>query len=157
MAGGRIVQAPDGERWRVKRRWSNRSLPKLKGRWRGRNGEWAAEAGLETAFSALDSIVVAVVGGIVIALVVFVLLPLIGIALELILLFLLITSGILGRVVLRRPWIVEATNLDDPEGSVTFPVKGWRRSGEAIDELASTIPATGLPTELRHGTHPKTA
>jgi hypothetical protein len=149
MEQGRIVSSPDGDRWLVKRRWSNRPLPDVRRRWGKKNRDRAASAGLETAFWGLDSSIVAtVVAAVVVALAVFVFLPLIGIAFELILLFLLISSGILGRVFLRRPWIVEATNLDHPERSTTFRVKGWRRSGQAIEELARTIPATGLPAKL---------
>jgi hypothetical protein len=114
-----------------------------------KNRDRAAEAGLETAFLGIDdSIVATLVAAVAVALVVFVLWPLLGIAFELVLLFLLLTSGIVGRVLLRRPWIVEAANLDHPERSTAFGVKGWRRSGEAIEELARAIPAAGVPARL---------
>jgi len=124
-------------------------LPKLKGRWGKKAGDRAAAAGFETLGAAVDSVLFAVVAGVVVAVLVFVFLPLLGIAFELVLLFLLLTSGIVGRVFLRRPWIIEATNLDNPDRSAAFPVKGWRASGEAIHELASAIPASGLPDNLR--------
>jgi hypothetical protein len=149
MRGGQIVSSPDGDRWQVKRRWTNRPLPDLKRRWRGEDGDRAISAGLETAGFGLDSSIVATIAAaVLVAVLVFVLWPLLGIAFELVLLFLLLTSGIVGRVFLRRPWIVEASNLDHPDRSATFGVTGWRRSGQAIEELARTIPATGLPAEL---------
>ena len=149
MRGGQIVTSPDGDRWQVKRRWMNRPLPDLRRRWGEKNRDRATTAGIEAvSFTIMDSIVLSIAAGIVVALLVFVLLPLLGIALELILIFLLLTSGILGRVFLRRPWIVEAINLEHPDRSTTYGVKGWRRSGQAIEELTRTIPATGLPPKL---------
>lgn len=85
--------------------------------------------------------------GIAIAAVVliFVFLPLVGVVLELAILIVLLCSGIVGRVFLRRPWVIEAVNLDDPERSTTFAVGGWRQSQRAIEALAQRIPASGVP------------
>ncbi len=85
--------------------------------------------------------------GIAIAAVVliFVFLPLIGIVLELAILIVLVCSGIVGRVFLRRPWVIEAVNLDDSKRSTTFAVGGWRQSQRAIEALAQRIPASGVP------------
>jgi hypothetical protein len=99
-----------------------------------------------------ESIVATIAGFVLVVLIAFVLFPLIGVAFELALVFLVLSSGIVGRVVLRRPWIVEAANLDHPERSTAFAVKGWRRSGEAIEALTQTIPATGLPSDLPEAT-----
>ena len=153
MRVGKIVTSPDGDQWRVKRRWMNRPLPTLRGRWGRRDGERAVARGLDVvSFDFTDSIVATVAGFVLVVLIVFVFFPLIGIAFELALVFLLLSSGIVGRVVLRRPWIVEAANLDHPEHSTAFAVKGWRRSGEAIEALTRTIPATGLPSQLSEAT-----
>jgi hypothetical protein len=150
MRSGQIVTSPDGDRWRVRRQWTNRPLPDVKRRFRDDAEDgWAAQIGLEGLFSGLDeSIVLSIALAVMLVLFVLVLWPLLGIAFELVLLFLLLTSGIVGRVLLRRPWIVEATNLDHPQQSTTFGVKGWRRSSQAIEELARTIPATGIPPRL---------
>jgi hypothetical protein len=153
MQRGTIVTSPDGDRWRVKRRWTNRSLPDVRRRFTDNDdGGSAVETGMEGLFSGLDeSIVLSIAMAVLLVLFVLVLWPLLGIAFELVLLFVVLSSGIVGRVLLRRPWIVEATNLDHPERSTTFGVKGWRRSGQAIEELARTIPATGLPPKLAAG------
>jgi hypothetical protein len=93
------------------------------------------------------------VGALMAALVVliaFVFLPLIGVALELILLALLIGSGLVGRVVLRRPWTVEAQNLDDGD-STSYAVKGWQRSGRAAADIASAIEISGPPERIAEG------
>src|SRR5262249_50762562 len=97
------LRSPDGDRWKLGRRWSNRSLP----RWRLRSGaEYGFRAGMRSGFGAIeygDSIFGGIAVAIVVGLAVFILLPLIGIALELALLFALLSSGIVGRVFLRRP------------------------------------------------------
>jgi hypothetical protein len=76
---------------------------------------------------------------------------LIGVALELVLLLLLLTSGLFGRIVLRRPWTVEAIDLDDGERSLAFAVKGFGEAGRAVEELAATISASGPPEQLSSG------
>ncbi len=132
----------------------DRSLPDLRRHWRRRSDGAALEVGLD-AFSwadVTDSIWLTVAGAVLVALIVLVALPLIGVALELVFLIALFSSGILGRVLLRRPWIVEAANLSHPERSAAVAVKGWRRSGRAIDELATAISASGLPQRLSGGT-----
>lgn len=111
------------------------------------------EGGLEVLSSGLDdSIPLAIGAAIVVALLALFLLPLIGIALEIAFLIALLSSGIVGRVLLRRPWIIEAVNLDHPQGSTAFAVKGWRRSSRAIHELTMTIPISGLPEQISEGT-----
>jgi hypothetical protein len=77
-----------------------------------------------------------------------VLLPLIGIALELALLALLLTSGLFGRVVLRRPWTIEAVAVEATARRSAFAVTGWRRSRQALAALAAAVETTGPPTVL---------
>jgi len=147
------VASPDGDRWRVRRRWLDRGLPKLgKGFRHGRKE--AEDSGFldgAFAFEGLTGSAIALVAIAVAAVVVVVLLPLIGVALELVLLVLLFASGLFGRVVLRRPWTVEAIDLDDGERSVAFAVKGFAAAGRAADELAGTISASGPPQQLTQG------
>jgi hypothetical protein len=104
------------------------------------------------AFEGLMGTVIGLIAIVFAAAVVVVLLPLLGIALELALLALLLGSGLISRVVLRRPWTVEAINLDDGERSVAFAVKGFGEAGNAVEELASTISASGPPNQLPQGT-----
>ena len=84
------------------------------------------EGGLEALSAGVgDSIPLAIGIAIGVALLVFILLPLIGVALEIVLLLMLLSSGIVGRVLLRRPWKIEAVNLGHPQRSAAFAVKGW--------------------------------
>lgn len=75
----------------------------------------------------------------------------IGLVLELLLLVLLLGSGIFGRVVLGRPWTVEAIDLDDGERSVAYAVKGFDRAGQAVEELSTALAADGPPERLTAG------
>jgi hypothetical protein len=143
------MTSPDGDRWRVRRRWLDRPVPKIRRSLRGANDEIALEGGLEALSAGVsDSIPLAIGVAVGVALLVFFLLPLIGVALEIVLLLMLLSSGILGRVLLRRPWAIEAINLGHPQRSAAFAVKGWRRSSQVIGELSRTIPASGLPKQI---------
>ena len=148
------MTAPDGTQWRVRRRWVERSLPDLRHRWRSNREEISGGDLLEGAWNIDfgqafqgDSPAAVIAAIVLLVIVVFVLLPLLGVALELIALVFLLGSGLIGRVLFGRPWIVEATNIEDPDHRVTYAVKGWRRSTEALQELRTTI-ATAGPHQL---------
>lgn len=147
LGGGAIVRSPDGRRWRTRRRWLERPLPSPRRHWRKTKDEaadaWDLGIGLDEL--AGGPIVVLVVA----AVVVFVLL--LGIALELVVVAALLVAGLLARVVLRRPWIVEATAMGDAEERVAFAVEGWRDSGTALGELRTAIAASGPPERLAVG------
>jgi hypothetical protein len=153
MRQGSIVTAPDGGRWRVRRRWLDRPTPNLRRLWRQGRREGSAEDlldagfGLDTLAEFWPTLAIAVF----VILVIFVLLPLLGIALELIALIFLLVSGLFSRIVLRRPWIVTAEKLGDPEERVAFAVEGWRGSSEALRELRTSLAAAGPPERLGRG------
>ncbi|HYV14529.1 MAG TPA: hypothetical protein VE972_00725 [Conexibacter sp.] len=159
MERGLIAIAPDGARWRVRRRWSNRPLPRPWRRWLRRDRESADGSGwgagwtdpLDACSGADDflaGIALALAAAVVVALLAFVILPLLGIAFELAVALALFGSGILGRVFLGRPWTIEAVNLDRVGETGTFAVKGWRRSRRMILDLAGAIQASGLPAQM---------
>ena len=158
MGRGSIVTAPDGGRWRVRRRWLDRPAPGLRSMWRKSKREVSGEDLLDAGFGldAVDALWPALAFALFVLLVILVLLPLLGVALELIALLFLLASGIFGRVVLRRPWVVTAEKLGDPEERVAFAVKGWRDSSAALRELRTTIAAAGPPERLAHGEPPAT-
>ncbi|HEY3492299.1 MAG TPA: hypothetical protein VGK43_05065, partial [Solirubrobacterales bacterium] len=86
-----------------------------------------------------------------IGIVILILFPLLGVALELVALLLVLVYGIFARIVLRRPWIVDAVVTDDGEERVAFAVEGWRDSGAALRELRTAIAAAGPPERLTVG------
>lgn len=158
MGRGSIVTAPDGGRWRVRRRWLERPAPNLRRRLKANRGEASAGHILNSAPNldlgeafAGDSPEAIIAGVVLVVVVVFVVLPLLGVALELIGVLVLLGVGLFGRVALGRPWIVLAEKIGDPEERVAFAVKGWRDSSEALRELRTEIAASGPPRQLAHG------
>ena len=160
MRRRRVVIAPSGERWQVGRRWLNEPPPKPWSRRRQRERPEVGDAsGWLDAVSFVDvgddflaGIAAAVLVAALFALLVFAILPLLGLAFELALLIGVFTSGMFGRVVLRHPWTIEAVSVEDPRQRVCFAVKGWRRSRRAIGVLADTIATTGPPSALPEAT-----
>jgi hypothetical protein len=150
MALGKSVTAPDGDVWLVRRRWLDRPMPDLRRRFRASRSEDLEDEVLGN-LPFLDWLdgwpVIALTAALVLT--VFVLLPLLGVALELIAVISVLCSGVVGRLVFGRPWTVEAVRRDDRRRSVTFPVKGWGRAGEAARGLAQVIAATGRPEDFR--------
>ena len=56
----------------------------------------------------------------------------------------LVGLGLLGRVLLRRPWTVEARQLGDAR-VYEWKAQGWRASEELCHSVAQQLEATGLP------------
>jgi hypothetical protein len=145
MGRGRTVKAPDGGVWVVRRRYLDpprESRRRLPFRRIGVSEEDVPDSILQAVLGDWPNL--GVLG--LLLIVIFIVLPLLGIALELIVLIFILCSGVFARVVLGRPWIVEAVPRSGGERrAVRFPVKGWRRAGEVAEELAREVAATGRP------------
>jgi hypothetical protein len=89
-----------------------------------------------------------VVGGLAVLLVVlFFVVPLIVAALDVLIVLLLGTLGVVGRLLFRRPWVVEARPAVGGH-AVGWRVVGWRASGEQLDRVVEHLLATGaLPPD----------
>jgi hypothetical protein len=131
----------------------DRPLPDLRHRFRANRNESVAETGFDAlnAVDLLDSPVAAVAVAAAVLLFFLILLPLIGLAFELLLVLIVIWSGLAARVVLGRPWIVEAVDVDDSTRSIAFGVKGWRGSSQAIEEVKRAIATSGPPERISEG------
>lgn len=90
-------------------------------------------------------VVVAVIGLLLfgIAAVLFVL-PALIFLLELLLILALVGLGLLGRLLFRRPWTIEAIEVGSDQ-AFEWKVSGWRASGDLLESLANQLQATGLP------------
>jgi hypothetical protein len=93
----------------------------------------------------LDSATAALLIAGALLLICFVILPLLGVALELIVALAALAFGLFSRVVLRRPWVVEARPLDGGQPR-RFAPRGWRASGRAVEEIATALAAGGSPS-----------
>jgi hypothetical protein len=113
----------------------------------------AAEA-MVLAVPELDDLGAAALVLLAVVVVAVVVIPLLLFGVELILLGLLIATGIVGRTLLGRPWIVRATPLGPEVEELSWRVVGWRRSNRVIEEVAASLSA-GLdpsPTEAAEPT-----
>jgi hypothetical protein len=147
------MQAPDGLPWRVERHWMPRwggESPLTRHR-RGMRvvgkgadaasgfGDLGMLADLPGPFAIIGLIFIVVA---VVAFLGFVFVPLLLVVVDLAVVLLLAAALLLGRVLFRRPWTVEAI---DPQGtSQEWKVVGWRASRELKADLRRRIEA-GLP------------
>ena len=136
------VRDSNGREGRVRRRWLTIRRP----RWRRRDQPDldGADGGLDL-INLFDDPISGVIG--LIVLIVFVVLlgvfflPLVLFLGELLLLIPLALLGVLGRLLLRRPWVVEARS---GETVVSSQVAGWRASSREISRLAAEARAGRL-------------
>lgn len=150
MFGKTRITAPDGAEWAVGRRWMTREV-RRSWKWRrGASGDLIAGGnfpGSDWAGDSLGSAVLILLGVIIVALV---LVPLLLFGIELIVVGCVLAASVAGRVLLGRPWTVEARTLG-PAGSdrsLEWSVPGWRRSGKVIDAIAEDLTAGREPDPL---------
>ena len=93
-----------------------------------------------------EAIAVFIVAVAVVLILIFIGIPFLVALGELVLILLLALGGIVGRVVFRRPWILDAV---DPSGvHHTWSIVGWKASGRARQYIAQRIAAAGAaPSE----------
>jgi hypothetical protein len=132
------VQTPDGRTWKVRRRWFPRRPRLGRAELADSTPEWLDVGGLG---DDLTGIVLAIVIGVVGFLLVLVLFNVVAIAIELILLVLVLFGGMFARVVLRRPWVVQASTDGPPADRRAWKVVGWRRGNRVIADVASQLAA----------------
>lgn len=126
---------PRSPRWRrlVKRRAAHGSNGKATTRWND-------GADLATYFEPFVTIA-AVVG--VIALMIWFGIPLLLFVLETLWLLVLLIVGIAAKVLLRRPWTIEAAKRGS--AAHTWQIVGWQASSASIERLAEEIRTSGWP------------
>ncbi|HEV7759332.1 MAG TPA: hypothetical protein VGO78_10095 [Acidimicrobiales bacterium] len=81
----------------------------------------------------------------VLLLMVFVVAPIVIAVVDVLGLLVLAGAGVIGRVVFRRPWTVEAR--DDDGTVLTWQVVGWRASDERAADVAELV-ASGVTPPL---------
>lgn len=144
---------PDGTPWRVRVIWQPRwrALARRFGGWRRKRRRRDNSGGLDgmdvptSGGGGSDDWAVAIL--VIVGLIVvggafwWLLLPLLLVLIDAIVIMVLLAGGIATRVLLRRPWTVEATNSavesDDPR--FTTDVVGWREALRVRDEIAANI------------------
>ena len=136
------VLAPDGRTWRVRRQWVPRlGQETLWGRFRRRFGRTFRRTADLADFDpgCGEAIVEGLVVLVVVLVAIFVGIPFLIALLDVRLLLLLAVLALLARLLLRRPWIVEAS-ADDGR-SITWRVRGWAESGRRCAEIEERLRA----------------
>jgi hypothetical protein len=159
---------PQGREWRVRRRWLARPLRRPAFLGDGRDGSdcgdswWAELIPYPDLGDMVASIVLAIVVAVLVLVFAVLVWPLLVALVDAVYLLLAALLAVAGRVLLGRPWIVEARRIDGVGEPLEWRVTGWRRSRLAIGEIRTAIargetapqpPATGRddavsPTEL---------
>ncbi|MEA2435316.1 MAG: hypothetical protein QOG54_2773 [Actinomycetota bacterium] len=68
------------------------------------------------------------------------LLPAVVLFLELLLVIPLVIAGLLLRILFRRPWLIDAVGFaPDGDDHIVWAVVGYRRSSEAVAEIADQL------------------
>lgn len=96
----------------------------------------------------LEGIEVLLIGIVVLVIVIVVLIPVLLFGLELILVGLLAAAGLATRALFGRPWLVQACPSESSADALAWEVKGWRRSGELIEEVATELAAGQTPSPV---------
>ena len=143
MAAKTVVD-PAGRTWKVRRRWIHRRVS-----WRGPKGHRALDVldGADLAGEGAELPVVGVILFAIAALLVAVLavafvIPALIFVVEMALVLAAVGLGVLGRVLFRRPWTVEA-RVDGTTQGGEWKVTGWRASGDLLNSVADRLEATG--------------
>ena len=143
------VETAEGT-WHVRRRWAPRRLgaDTLWRRFRTRTrkvGRRTRDLGdlpdPGCAGDALEGLVLVVVVVVVVVFLLLVGIPFLIALGELLILVLLALGGVVGRVLFRRPWTVDAVAPDGTHH--VWAVVGWRASGAARQHVADRVAAGG--------------
>lgn len=145
MASKRATD-PNGHEWTVRRKWVHRQL-----RWRGTRGSRALDlmdgadfADLGGDLPVVGLILTAIAVLLVAIVAVILIIPALIFVAELLIVVGLVGLGLMGRVLLGRPWTVEA-HMEGTDHTYEWKARGWRASTELVQTLANHLRETGLP------------
>jgi hypothetical protein len=150
----RYVSAPDGVQWRVRRRWA----PSIRLRWPGRPIDGSSALNRIGAPD-LDpeSLVISIIA---LVLIIFVVIPLLLFGLELVIAGCVVAGGVIGKLLFRRPWQIQATTSAHSTAprALEWEVSGWRESRALIRRVSADIEAgrNPQPTAVRFDSDPGT-
>lgn len=143
----RSVTAPDGRSWTVRRRWAPRLgsdtlWRRFRRRFRqtfrrGRDVADVADVPGGCLPDLGEGFAIAIVVVVVVLLAIFVGFPILVALLDVLLVIVLTIVGIVGRVLFRRPWVIEAREGDHTP--LTWNVKGWRASSRRLEEIERSL------------------
>lgn len=134
MLFSKKISTPSGEQWKVGRVWVN-SWPRLR-----RKMPFKPDSFIILNFDGIAGLVGGILLGLALFAVLFLLWPVIAVAVELVIAVFLVVSVLFGRFLLRKPWRVYARPNPDPaQKEKQFDVKGWRASADALEVLEQQL------------------
>lgn len=147
------VVTPEGDVWQVRRRWDprrhdgpifRRLRARTPERWKRGDLLDAGAEGAGCAADALEGVFVIAAIALLGVLVFYVIVPLLLIVIDLTVLVVVVGGAVLGRILFKRPWIVEATRCDRPMPVQRWEVVGWRASGDHVRHIREQL-TNGMP------------
>ena len=80
---------------------------------------------------------------------VLIVIPVLFFGIELIILGVLLAAGVIGRILFRQPWVIEARSNDPltPGRRLQWYVIGWRKSQGLIEKIVSDLAAGREPPQ----------
>ena len=131
----RKVTGPDGRRWRLGRTWFPRFKRIKKADVTDFGPDLPGVDGLDDLgiFGVIIAAILAVIVAIFLALLLF---NVVALAIELTILIVLTITGVIGRILFRKPWVVFARTKDQ---RLAGEVVGWRESRLWIADTAARI------------------
>jgi hypothetical protein len=137
----RRAVTPDGTEWRVGRRWLTRGM-RHNWAWRRKKGGDVADFDLLEGLPGLD-LDEALLFVAAVLVVLLVLIPLLLFGFELVLVGCVLAASLVGRLLLGRPWLIEARTVTPASAGrvVQWQVSGWRQSNELVRDVAADLTA----------------
>jgi len=111
---------------------------------------WSIPAIDVGSFDSLEVLLGGIMAAGVIAVIV---IPLLLFGIKLIVAGLVVAASIVARSAFGRPWIVLATPSADPAGAFAWEIKGWRRSAQLIEQVASELAGGLTPSPINESEH----
>lgn len=153
-SSARRVRAPDGTEWAVARRWIprwaaarlrrsvgervRRTGRKRKGDANDESGRWYDSLDIPLdADGCFDELAIGLAVIVAVVAVWFLVIPLLVLVVDVLIAVALVVAVGLARVLLRRPWVVEARGPN--EATIRRLVVGWRESAAEVERLGTDI------------------
>jgi hypothetical protein len=120
-----------------------RAAFRTRGRWTNRDLVDGGVEGVGCALEAIEGLVAILVVAVLGILAFYVIVPLLLIAVDLAVLVVVVGGAVVGRILFKRPWIVEAERRDRPT-THRWEVVGWRASGDHVRHVREQL-THGMP------------
>lgn len=135
LPGATTAVDPANNVWVIRRHWFPRwAVPNVRKRFSWWSGKFNP---FDSAEGVAENVLVGIVVFLIFVFIVVFLIPVLLVTFDFVILLILFLLGIVGRIVFRRPWVIEATSPDGQ--TIERNVIGWYASKKEITVLKSKI------------------